>query len=178
MKCIGILFCYVVIGCMLSVGVAVACFKWAGLETLQPMPIDEPSWLENVAADAPRIVLRQRANDFGFFGEYYYCEGDDVVGTLCAARSKVGWPVYLLHGGFWINSEQYPTFWRSMPVSAVGLFANNRDDYSFPIGIAWPGLLVNTVVYGTLTWVVTWGPLLLRRYLRNRAVNTPGRKGG
>ena len=80
---------------------------------------------------------------------------------------NVGWPLRSLEGGdafavadAEVNKEYLTNIyiWGRL----------DRDAVLFPIGVIWPGLVINTMFYAAVLWLLAFGPFAVRRFIRNK----------
>ena len=78
---------------------------------------------------------------------------------------RAGIPLRSLKGEMWIGSEG--------PWVTVNLIRNPAkpplmSHRVLPVGLIWPGFVVNTVFYASIFWLAFRGPPVLRRHLRRK----------
>ncbi len=84
-------------------------------------------------------------------------------GYLSATRVASGWPARSLSGEFWDSHGlgKLPP-WSERRAAYVYV---NRS-FVIPFRPFWPGVAVNTLLYAVLLWLLAWGLLAPRRFIR------------
>ncbi len=80
---------------------------------------------------------------------------------------NVGWPLRSLEGGD-AFTVAYSEVNKDYLTNIYIWGRPDRDEVWFPIGVIWPGVVINTLFYAAILWILIRGPFVLRRYLRKK----------
>lgn len=155
------------LGCMLSILVAIGFFLFTKGDTTYGQPLQHENWILDHG-----WALPDDEDEASLFEEYtpalavdWRLYGSD--GTGFAEYVQAGWPFRCLEGGWWFNEKEGIREYG-------GAIDFDLSEYSwvtnyatfFPIGVKWLGLSINTLFYAALLGTLFFGPVFIRRIVR------------
>jgi len=173
---------FLFLGAVANVGVAWGCAAWSPLtHTIsfthvsnyyqEYWPIHLPAGYPSNNAD----VQDADGKGLGVLNGNIVAYTDNVSEQVLV-YSAAGWPTLSLRGCFWTT---IPSLWWDGHFApdrqdwAILLFSNQpvphgdiRQQRMLPLRPIWPGFLANTAFYAIALWLLTLGPVRLRRCLR------------
>ncbi len=168
---------WLVIGAVLSVLLASAAAWYTTVETVSSEPGDAADWFAAVHPEAMRQFEEVEWIDAHGFGRRVLLVGGWVhprPGYREYLRHEAGWPwpaleatvemvdrrVQTLEGGFMQDDGRIIAINEGRPLA--------ETQRLLPWRPAWPGFVLNAAVFGVVGWLLSGGPLLIRRVLRIR----------
>ena len=154
---------FLLLGAVVNVAVAYACFLFADIQSSHEEPLVQiPEWVNEYSVrDYDRYIDRTR---YGFGierHEYWYHSGS------ATEYSKAGWPFRVVYGGRFENKDGKELFAKALsPYRTAARRYLPTEVFYIPIGVELRGLILNTAMYAGLLWLLIPGPFVLRRHVR------------
>ncbi len=156
---------FMLAGAVVNVAVAWGCIAWMPATFVESIegtawPRSVPQWW------GPSAPVRSGGwvwAGLGWDAREVWVYGHDWNST--AGVWRAGWPFRSLTGYELESVYQLETRYDS---SGLWEISSDPETDSLLIGVSWPGLLTNTLLYGFAIWLVTVGPFALRRLIRHR----------
>ena len=108
----------------------------------------------------------------------------DPAGAQAVAQElRAGWPARTVSGQRWTRSRGLMGFavdesktvcrWSWSLGPAILSTEEVHEWRLFPLGPLWVGLIVNTLFYAGILWLLIWGGITLRRFIRVKRGRCP-----
>ncbi len=133
--------------------------------------VDALPWPEAMPMDADVLTV-ERMPSFGtdriWYVDTFFLNGRPLVGSPFAYFYRSGWPLRSFEGGHYLHPETN----KMIDAGAMFLAADWADEFwgvdSLPLRPVWVGIVLSTLFYAALLWLVAYGPFALRRTIRRK----------
>ena len=188
---VSLLIICILLGAILNIAVAWSCAIWSRPDPATAAVLSEQDslthwhqiapthWVAEVAQIRPSAIepfgslqtsFGMRIRTIGVHGFYFSETSPELaVGDMAwhAFEYSVGWPIACLHFMEFKSTDARPPIFQKAWVASRGISSLHvSPGQKLPYGPIWIGLVINTIFYAAVAWLVLRGPSEIRRRIR------------